>query len=94
MWHAMKDDMKGFHEARDEHDGMLYRLFCFLDRHAEEHGLDAPALVLISGGEKKVQSRMDQSVYDQAKSYRKDYEATRRILLPPNVPASLMKKQP
>jgi hypothetical protein len=78
MWHVMKDDMKGFHEARDEHDGMLYRVFCVLDRHAQDHGLDAPLVVLISGGSKKVQTRMHQAIYVEAKSCRSDYDATRR----------------
>jgi hypothetical protein len=93
MWHAMKEEMKGFHEARDEHDGNLYRVFCVLDRQAPEHGLDAPTLALVSGGVKKVGTKMDPTVYDQALAYREDYRATRSILLlPPGVPASLMKK--
>jgi hypothetical protein len=86
MWHVMHGEMKGFYEARDEHDGQLYRVFCVLDSQAPEHGLDAKALTLICGGAKPVRSPMDKSVYDEALTYREDYLATRRIVLPIGVP--------
>ena len=86
MWHVMHGEMKGFYEARDEHDGQLYRVFCVLDSQAPEHGLDAKALMLICGGAKPVRSPMDKSVYDEALAYRKDYLATRRIVLGMGVP--------
>jgi hypothetical protein len=92
MWHAMKDEMKGFHEARDEHDGYFYRLFCMVDRQAPQHGLDAPTVALISGGIKRVRTKMDPAVYVEALAYREDYKGTRRILLPPGVPGALMEK--
>jgi hypothetical protein len=94
MWHAMKDEMKGFHEARDEHDGVLYRLFCVVDRQATERGLDAPAVALICGGVKPIRTRMNPAVYEQALEYRVDYLATRRILLPLGIPASLDVRKP
>jgi hypothetical protein len=86
MWHVMHGEMKGFYEARDEHDGQLYRVFCVLDSQAPEHGLDAKALTLICGGAKAVRSPMDKSVYEQALAYREDYLATRRIVLPIGIP--------
>jgi hypothetical protein len=85
MWHVMHGEMKGFYEARDEHDGQLYRVFCVLDSQAPEHGLDAKAFTLICGGAKPVRSPMDKSVYDEALTYRQDYLATRRIVLPMGV---------
>jgi hypothetical protein len=85
MWHVMHGEMKGFYEARDEHDGQLYRMFCVLDSQAPEHGLDAKALTLICGGTKPVRSPMGKSVYEQALAYREDYLATRRIVLPMGV---------
>jgi hypothetical protein len=88
MWHAMHEEMKGFHEARDEHDSYLYRVFCVLDSKAPEHGLDAKAVALISGGVKKKNTKMAATVYEEAVGLRKDYEATRRILLPMGVPQS------
>lgn len=86
MWHVMHGEMKGFYEARDEHDGQLYRVFCVLDSQAPEHGLDAKALTLICGGAKPVRSPMDKSVYDEALAHREDYLATRRIVLPMGAP--------
>jgi hypothetical protein len=82
MWHVMHGEMKGFYEARDEHDSRLYRVFCVLDSQAPEHGLDAKALTLICGGAKPVRSPMGKSVYEQALAYREDYLTTRRIALP------------
>jgi hypothetical protein len=72
---------KGLYEARDGHDGVLYRVFCVLDSQAPEHGLDAKALTLVCGGAKPVRSPMDKSVYAQVLAYRQDYLATRRIVL-------------
>jgi hypothetical protein len=66
MWHAMRNGMRGFHEARDEHDGQLYRLFCVVDRQAPEHGLDAPTVALISGGIKSARTAMAEGVYKPA----------------------------
>jgi hypothetical protein len=82
MWHAMHGDMKGLHEARDAHDGRLYRVFCLLDSRAPENGLDAKALVLLSAAVKRVGSAMDRKAYDQALANRADYLKTRRIALP------------
>lgn len=56
MWHAMHGEMKGLYEARDAHDGRLYRVFCILDGQASEHGLDAKVIVLVCGGAKRVRS--------------------------------------
>ena len=91
MWHVMHGEMKGFYEARDEHDGQLYRVFCVLDSQAPEHGLDAKALTLICGGVKPVRSPMDTSVYNKALTYRQDYLVTRRILLGMDVPKAPQK---
>jgi hypothetical protein len=91
MWHAMHGEMKGFHEARDEHNGQLYRLFCVVDSQAPEHGLDAKVVALICGGVKRSRSAMDGGVYDEALGYREDYLATRRIALPMGAPVSRSK---
>jgi hypothetical protein len=91
MWQAMHAEMRGFHEARDAHDGRLYRLFCVVDRQAPEHGLDAPTVALISGGIKAARTAMPPSVYNEALDHRRDYLATRRILLPAGIPAGMPK---
>jgi hypothetical protein len=44
-------DLSGICEARDKQSKTLFRLFCLLDRDAVQHGMDAPALVLLGGVE-------------------------------------------
>lgn len=94
MWHAMHAEMKGFHEARDEHQGKLYRLLCVLDGSAPNRGLDAKVIALIFGGVKRVRSPMHASVYDKALEYRMDYLATRRIVTPAGIPPHPIKRRP
>ena len=62
--------------ARRSHDGVvltrrhprkLYRLFCVLDSCAPEHGLAAPALVMLSGTVKNVGEEVPQAVYREAR---------------------------
>ena len=69
-------DMSGIFEARDEHNRVLYRLFCLLDRNAPIHG---PAVVLLGGGSKPDRTTMPQRVYKTIDSYRDDYLMTRRV---------------
>ncbi len=69
-------DMSGIFEARDEHNRVLYRPFCLLDRNAPVHG---PAVVLLGGGSKPDRTAIPQRIYRMIDSYRDDYRATRRI---------------
>jgi len=69
-------DMSGIFEARDEHNRVLYRLFCLLDRKAAGHG---PAVVLLGGGSKLDRTEMPQRVYRMIDGFREDYLATRRV---------------
>ena len=63
----MRADMKGIREARDEHDGTLYRLFCVVDSQA--HGRDAKVVALVSGGVKPARTAMAQQVYDETRAF-------------------------
>ncbi len=72
----MRDEMKGFHEARDKHGKELYRLFCVLDRDAADYGAEGPAVVLVSGGIKPVDTVMDPRVYARAQHARQAYLAS------------------
>lgn len=69
-------DMSGIFEARDEHNRVLYRLFCLLDRDSPSHG---PAVVLLGGGSKPDRTAMPQRIYRMIDGYRDDYRATRRV---------------
>ncbi len=60
-------DMSGIFEARDRHQRKLYRLFCVLDSVGPDHGLDAPALVMLSGTVKNVGEQVPQAVYREVR---------------------------
>ena len=69
-------DMSGIFEARDEHNRVLYRLFCLLDRKAPT---DGPAVVLLGGGTKPDRTEMPQRIYRVIDQHRNEYLATRRV---------------
>jgi hypothetical protein len=90
MWSSMRNDkggidMSGIYEARDKHQNRLYRLFCVLDRKAPEHGVEASALVILSGDDKPVGTKMPKAVYERAITQSKRYLATspRPVARPP-----------
>lgn len=87
LWHAMSDDMSGIYEARDEHDGNLYRLFCVLDRAAIDNGISQPLVTLIGGGIKPDHTEMDPAIYAVMRERRDLYTASspRQIFLPPGI---------
>jgi hypothetical protein len=69
-------DMSGIFEARDEHNRVLYRMFCLLDRKALPRD---PAVVQLGGGTKPDRTEMPQRVYRMIDRCREDYLATRRV---------------
>lgn len=94
VWSAMsrdkekdKVDMSGIFEIRDKQGDTLYRLFCVLDSDGESHGLDAPALVMLSLATKPVRTAMPQAVYRRVRAEADRYFATtpRPVILPPGV---------
>jgi hypothetical protein len=80
-------DMSGIFEIRDKQRDTLYRLFCVLDSDAESHGLEAPALVMLSLATKQVRTAMPQSVYRRVRAEADRYFASTRrpVVLPPEV---------
>ena len=69
-------DMSGIFEARDEHDRVLYRLFCLFDRNAPSYG---PTIVLLGGGSKPHRTEMPKRIYQAINRNRSDYMDTRRL---------------
>jgi len=69
-------DMSGIFEARDQHNRVLYRLFCVLDRDLPKHG---SSIVLLGGGTKAGRTEMPQRIYRTIGGYRDDYMQTRRL---------------
>lgn len=78
-------DMSGICEARDKHEKLLYRLFCVIDSQGPNHGLPAPAVVLLSGTVKKVGEKVPQSVYKEVRRQADRYfsMSPRPVMLPP-----------
>ena len=68
MWRAMHDDMAGLYEARTQHSRTLYRLFCSLERTGTDVGLRGPALLMIDGRSKRVDTEIARSEYRQVLS--------------------------
>jgi hypothetical protein len=83
MWSVMHKprrqgdvDMSGIFEARDKHQNLLYRLFCLLDSDVARSGLEAPALVMLSGTIKRVGEEVPQPVYAEVRRQADRYFAT------------------
>jgi len=60
-YRTMHGSMTGWHEARTQHRKHLYRLFCLHDRRAP--GLPGPALVLVAGGVKPIETGFSEAFY-------------------------------
>ncbi len=73
-WKAMRDDMTGWFEARDKHDGKLYRLFVIFDRDAP--GLGHSAIVVVGGGVKRDESAFTEEFYTRLRKLRDIYLST------------------
>jgi hypothetical protein len=76
MWHAMRLDMKGIHEARARNRNLLHRLFCVLDKD-QENILGGPAIIVLGGGTKPMNSAMDSDVYEAILEAKDRYWATK-----------------
>lgn len=82
-----KVDMSGILEARVKGEGVLYRLFCILDRDGAKHGLGGPVLVLMGGGVKPERTAMPQAVYEEMRTSVDNYRARHpRPVLRPTPP--------
>ncbi len=75
-WRAMKDEMKGIYEMRDQHGKTNYRLFCLLDAKAPSHGLSAPVVVVLDGASKPEGTKMIEREYRRVRAYRDTYLGT------------------
>ena len=64
MWEAMHGDMKGIFEVRvDGPNRHHYRLFCVLERNGDEVGLGGPSIVLITGKDKPLGTKLSKAEY-------------------------------
>lgn len=77
-WEAMHDDMAGFYEIRVQGGGMNHRLFCVLERHAEDLG--GASIVVIDGLSKPKRSAANPKDYRRALKHRRAFERHRKVL--------------
>ena len=76
-WEAMHDEMSGFYEVRVQGGGMNHRLFCLLERHADDLG--GPSIILIDGLSKPRRSAANPKEYRRAISMRAEFVARRTV---------------
>ena len=77
-WEAMHDDMAGFFEVRVQGGGMNHRLFCVLERGAEDLG--GSSIVCIDGLSKPPRSAANQRDYRRVKRYGVEFQKRRTVV--------------
>lgn len=77
-WEAMHGDMAGFFEVRVQGGGMNHRLFCLLERGANDLG--GPSIVCIDGLSKARRTAARPSDYSRVKRYRDEFTRRRSVL--------------
>lgn len=76
-WEAMHADMAGFFEVRVQGGGMNHRLFCVLERDADDLG--GSSIVCIDGLSKQRRTAADPRDYRRAIKYRREFERRRTV---------------
>jgi Txe/YoeB family toxin of Txe-Axe toxin-antitoxin module len=76
-WEAMHDDMAGFYEVRVQGGGVNHRLFCLLDRNADDLG--GPSLICLDGLSKPVRSAASPRDYRRVRQYADEFRKHRTV---------------
>lgn len=77
-WEAMHDDMAGFFEVRVQGGGMNHRLFCLLERDAEDLG--GSSIICLSGLSKAPRTAAHQRDYNEVRRYASEFRRRRSVL--------------
>lgn len=77
-WEAMHDDMAGYFEVRVQGGGMNHRLFCLLERDAEDLG--GSSIVCIDGLSKQRRTAAHPRDYLRVKRYGAEFQRRRTVL--------------
>jgi hypothetical protein len=77
-WEAMHGDMAGFFEVRVQGGGANHRLFCILEREAEDLG--GSCIVCIDGLSKPRRTAANPSDYKRVRRYRNEFTRRRTVL--------------
>ena len=77
-WEAMHDDMGGFYEVRVQGSGANHRLFCLLERNADDLG--GPSIICLDGLTKPVRSAADPRDYRRVRRYADEFRKRRTVI--------------
>jgi hypothetical protein len=77
-WEAMHDDMAGYFEVRVQGAGKNHRLFCVLERNAEDLG--GSSIVCIDGLSKPPRTAAHPRDYRRVKRYGAEFQTRRTVL--------------
>lgn len=77
-WEAMHDDMAGHYEVRVQGGGKNHRLFCLLERDAEDLG--GPSIICLGGLSKPPRTEADQRDYRVITRYSAEFRQRRTVL--------------
>ena len=76
-WEAMHDEMAGLYEVRVQGGGANHRLFCLLERNADDLG--GPSIVCLGGLTKPVRSAASARDYKQIRQYVDEFRKRRTV---------------
>lgn len=77
-WEAMHGEMAGLFEIRVQHGEMNHRLFCVLERDADDLG--GSSIVCLDGLSKKRRTTAHARDYGKIRKYRAEFELRRTVL--------------
>ena len=77
-WKAMRGEMGGFYEVRIQGARANYRLLCLLASDADDLG--GPSIICVYGFSKPKRQAAKQRDYRRAKTYRAEFDRTRRVI--------------
>jgi hypothetical protein len=76
-WEAMHEDMAGFYEVRVRGGASNHRLFCLLDRNANDLG--GPSIICLDGLSKPVRSAANPRDYRRVRQYGDEFRKRRAV---------------
>lgn len=77
-WEAMHGEMSGIYEVRVAGGGKNHRLFCLLDRNADDLG--GPSIIVLGGLSKPRRSPARPRDYRRIKQFRDEFSRNRLVL--------------
>lgn len=77
-WEVMHGEMADFYEVRVQRDGQNHRLFCLLERNADDLG--GPSIIVLGGLSKPKRSQAVSRDYRAIRKYASEFASRRTVL--------------